>query len=86
MKRRSVTTNCTLPTHLYKKNDIKIATNLFACVFRIITTILKAVVSGLEVGQLAVLRAFRVLRALKTMSVIPGTCGEIRKEASLLFN
>nr|XP_026692353.1 sodium channel protein type 4 subunit alpha B-like isoform X2 [Ciona intestinalis] len=42
------------------------------------TEILKAIVRSTMLGQIAVLRTFRVLRALKTMSVVPGLRGIVK--------
>uniref|UniRef100_H2ZPU7 Sodium channel protein n=1 Tax=Ciona savignyi TaxID=51511 RepID=H2ZPU7_CIOSA len=43
-----------------------------------IVIIIKAILQSTMLGQIAVLRTFRVLRALKTMSVVPGLRGIVK--------
>jgi len=40
---------------------------------------------GMEVGNLAGLRTFRVLRALKTVSIMPGNTRESDRESVIYF-
>ena len=58
---------------LYKKEVYLFITNEFNCYFcRYITIILKQSSSSDTLDGIAVLRTFRVFRALKTVSIVPG--------------
>lgn len=43
------------------------------------------VTMGIDLGNLAALRTFRVLRALKTVAIVPGVCRAPRARACLAY-
>lgn len=46
--------------------------NVFMCVFQPFFVSYSYVTMGVDLGNLAALRTFRVLRALKTVAIVPG--------------